>query len=290
MTKFRERASYDWTEDSLRILATPSSIARSTFFYVQEIGSFRTRPTYFTEREHLPSYLIVFTRSGKGYLNYENKSYLLLPNQLFFIDCMKYHYYETDKDDLWELIWVHFDGPATQGYYQFFQKHGSPVVTVNGDSSIDKIMNDLLDVQRKAHDIRTEPTSSKLLTDLLTDLLFAVNPTVSSNAFVPDFISNIMRDLEKRFNEPISLDQLSADFAISKYHLVREFKKYTGYTPNEYLINCRVSHAKKLLKYSDHSVSEISYSVGIDNVSHFINLFKKREQMTPLSFRKQWKN
>ncbi|MBT2720537.1 AraC family transcriptional regulator [Bacillus sp. ISL-46] len=287
MVTFKERASYDWSEDSVRIMATPSSIARNTFFYVQEIGSFQTKPNYFTEREHLPSYLIVFTRGGKGYLTYDNKKYTLLPNQIFFIDCMNYHYYETDKKELWDIIWVHFNGPASQGHYHYFQRHESPVVSVPENSHITQIMSNLLDVQQ-THDFHKEPISSKLITDLLTELIFAANTTIPSGALIPDSISSIMKELEKRFNARISLDQLASAHAISKFHLVREFKKYTGITPNEYLINCRISYAKKLLKYSDLSVSEIAYSVGIDNVSHFINLFKSREQITPLTYRKQW--
>jgi AraC-like DNA-binding protein len=287
MENFREHASYDWTEDSVRILAKPSPIARNTFFYVQEIGSFQTKANYFTEREHLPSYLVVFTRGGKGYLKYENKRYTVLPNQLFFIDCMNYHYYETNKDKPWNILWVHFNGPASPGYYQYFKKHGSPVVSVSPDSKVSTIMNDLLNIHR-THDLHTEPTSSKLITDLLTELLFAASTKGASGALIPDSIRKIMQDLERRFNERISLDQLAADNAISKFHLVREFKKYTGFSPNEYLINCRIAYAKKLLKYSDQSISEIAFAVGVDNVSHFINLFKTREQMTPLSFRKQW--
>ncbi|WP_144549211.1 AraC family transcriptional regulator [Bacillus sp. X1(2014)] len=287
MATFKERASYDWTEDSIRIMATPSAIAKNTFFYVQEIGSFQTKPNYFTEREHLPSYLIVFTRGGKGYLTYENKKYTLLPNQIFFIDCMNYHYYETDKNDLWDILWVHFNGPVGQGYYQYFKRHGSPVVSVSGNSTITQIMRTLLDAQQ-SHDLHKEPLSSKLITDLLTELIFAANPIFSSGALIPDSISTIMIEMEKRFNSRFSLDQLASEHAISKFHLVREFKKYTGSSPNEYLIKCRISYAKKLLKYSDLSVSEIAFSVGIENVSHFINLFKSREQLTPLTYRKQW--
>jgi AraC-like DNA-binding protein len=287
MATFKERASYDWTEDSTRIMATPSTVARNTFFYVQEIGSFQTKPNYFTEREHLPSYLIVFTRGGKGYLTYGNKKYFLLPNQIFFIDCMDYHYYETDKNDLWDILWVHFNGPASQGYHQYFQRHGSPIVTVPDNSTITQIMTNLLEVQQ-THDLHKEPFSSKLITDLLTELIFAANAPISSGVLIPDSISNIMNYLDKHFNSRMSLDHLASEHAISKFHLVREFKKYTGFSPNEYLINCRISNAKKLLKYSDLSVSEIAFSVGIDNVSHFINLFKSRELATPLNYRKQW--
>jgi AraC-like DNA-binding protein len=54
------------------------------------------------------------------------------------------------------------------------------------------------------------------------------------------------------------------------------------------MINIRATKAKELLKYSDQTILEISHLVGIDNVSYFINLFKDRTGLTPLSFRKSW--
>lgn len=63
-----------------------------------------------------------------------------------------------------------------------------------------------------------------------------------------------------------------------------------GIPVNEYLINTRISYAKELLKYTDMSVEEITYETGMNNVTHFINLFKKREAITPLKYRKAWRD
>uniref|UniRef100_UPI003568068E helix-turn-helix transcriptional regulator n=1 Tax=Cohnella sp. TaxID=1883426 RepID=UPI003568068E len=73
------------------------------------------------------------------------------------------------------------------------------------------------------------------------------------------------------------------------YHLSKEFKCYTGFSPNEYLIHTRITRAKELLRFTDMPVAEIALSVGVDNVSHFINLFRDRETMTPLAYRKTWR-
>jgi len=60
-------------------------------------------------------------------------------------------------------------------------------------------------------------------------------------------------------------------------------------TFTEYLITMRLNYAKELLKYTDESINEITFFCGMNNVSHFINLFKEREGMTPLQYRKQWR-
>lgn len=287
MGTYVERAAYDWTEDSVRLIATPSLTAKSMYFYVQEIGHFRTQPDYFTERQHLNSYLVVYTLAGKGYLNYQGKMYTVGPHQAFFIDCMNYQFYQTDRTDLWELLWVHFNGNSSRGYYEQFARNGSPVVTFGESNPIAGIMAQLLETHRQK-DVRTEPLSSKYLVDLLTELLLATNPLESSDSFLPAHIQKIAADLDKRFQEKISLDQLAKKHAISKYHLLREFKRYTGFTPNEYVINCRITYAKELLTYSDLTIGAIASQTGMDNVSHFINLFKKRVEMTPLAYRKKW--
>lgn len=288
MGNYVEKAAHDWTDDSVRIIATPSWTAKSTYYYVQEIGHFRTRPGYFTERQHLHSFLIVYTLSGKGYLRYRDRAYELRPGQLFFIDCQEYQHYTTDKRELWEMVWVHFHGSGSSGYYEQFARSGTPVLTLDEGSPIPGIIRQLLEINRRK-DVRTEPLSSKYLVDLLTELLMATHPPQNAGAFLPAHIQQIMGDLDRRFREKISLDQLASQHSISKYHLLRELKKYTGYTPNEYVILQRITYAKELLMYSDMTIAAIAAQTGMDNVSHFINLFKQRVEMTPLAFRKKWR-
>ena len=100
---FMERSSHDWSEDSIRLIITASQAARSTFLYAQEAGYFKTLPPYFTERKNLNSFLIVYTISGKGFLRYEDKDFILKEGQCFYINCMNYHYYKNFNNDLWEF-------------------------------------------------------------------------------------------------------------------------------------------------------------------------------------------
>jgi glyoxylate utilization-related uncharacterized protein len=75
----------DWTEDSVRLIATPSGLAKSAFFYVQEIGHFYAREHYYTEREHVQSFLMVYTIQGGGKLSYRGETHSLRAGQVFFL-------------------------------------------------------------------------------------------------------------------------------------------------------------------------------------------------------------
>lgn len=287
MASYHEKAVHAWTKESVRLIATPSLLAKSTYFYVQEVGQFQTLEKYYTERKNLNSYLVVYTISGKGHLTYKGKSYTLLPNQVFFIDCMDYQYYETDKQELWEILWVHFNGSSIRGYYEQYALKNNPVVTLEKDTKIPFIIRSIMDTHIQKS-IQTELICSKLLVELLTELILSIQDIKLSISDMPGFIQEMINLLDKNFNKKITLDDLSNHFLISKYHLAKEFKRYTGFSPNEYLINNRITYAKELLKYSELTINEIAQNVGVDNSSHFINLFKNRVDLTPFAYRKKW--
>lgn len=287
MGSYMENALCHWSEDSKRIMATPSLAAKTSFYYVQEVGHFRTGPRYFTERKNLNSFLVVYTLSGKGRLTYKEETYSLQSHQVFFIDCMEYQLYRTDERELWVIAWVHFNGSESQGYFDQYIKNGSPVVSFNPESGIPDVIHKLIQLHLKK-DIRTEPMSSMLIVQLLTELWLAANLDHPARTAIPEPLQNITKYLETRFDENISLDQLAQKFATSKFYLIKSFKKHIGLTPIDYLIHCRISFAKQQLKYTNHTVSEIARQSVVENVTHFINLFKEREGMTPLAFRKQW--
>lgn len=70
--KLLERGSNIWSDDSIRLILTPNNNAKKIYFYPQEIGYFKTTYPYFSERQYLYSFLIVYTLSGKGYLEYND--------------------------------------------------------------------------------------------------------------------------------------------------------------------------------------------------------------------------
>ncbi|MFC5470256.1 AraC family transcriptional regulator [Cohnella suwonensis] len=287
MREYREKASFDWSEDSVRIMATPSAFAKSSLYYAQEAGMFRAHSSYFTERENLDSYLIVYTLSGAGSLVYDDKSFGLQAGQLFYIDCRKYQYYKTASNEPWELIWLHFDGSSSRAYYDRFAAEGSPVLSLEKGSRIPGMMKEIVALH-ELRTIETELRGSRLIVDLLTELMLAVQQRDTPQLGIPSVVRDVIRHYDRRFAEKLTLDGLSEAFAMDKYALSKTFKKYTGFSPNEYLINVRIARAKERLRYSDMPVAEIAADVGIDNVSHFINLFRERESYTPLAYRKRW--
>jgi AraC family transcriptional regulator len=84
---------------------------------------------------------------------------------------------------------------------------------------------------------------------------------------------------------PLSLGTLAAVAQTSPAHFASLFKQATGRTPHQYVITCRMEHAKRLLVETDMLISEIGPQVGCADQSHFTALFRKHVSMTPQVYR-----
>lgn len=86
-----------------------------------------------------------------------------------------------------------------------------------------------------------------LLLSLFVEVDLAVVSASAKQVIVPDIIVAIQSYLDRNYSRNISLDDLSRIFSISKFHMSREFKRYVGKSPNDYLIGIRLDKAKVLL-------------------------------------------
>lgn len=87
----------------------------------------------------------------------------------------------------------------------------------------------------------------------------------------------------------LTLSELSEAFHRSRSSISHSFKKQNDMTLKSYCNRLKVNDAKIMLEYSDLPVTDIAYAVGFENLSYFINVFKKQEKCTPLEYRKNVK-
>jgi AraC-like DNA-binding protein len=82
----------------------------------------------------------------------------------------------------------------------------------------------------------------------------------------------------------LSLDQISHDLGMSKYHFLRRFHRQFDLTPYQYVLNCRINRARRHLM-SDRSISEVVYENGFADQSHFNRRFRSLYGATPGAYR-----
>jgi len=279
-----------WTDDSIWIINTPSEMAMESLFYVQEIGLFYCLPDFYTLHENISSFLISLTLLGECEYTYQKKTYTLKKGDLLFVDCKEYHTLQLKPNKKWDMIWVQFNGNSAYAYYSEYIKQKKATINVGEKQYIYKKLTEMLELNRQKS-VYCELLNSKHLTDILTELMI-LSGTVRDyrNNSLPDYIQMAINDIDTHFMDDLSLDHFAKMTSISKYYFLKEFKKYIGHTPYNYVKMVRINNAKRLLKHSDMSICTIAVETGFNNTPNFFSAFKKKLGMTPLQFRKCSRN
>lgn len=102
-------------------------------------------------------------------------------------------------------------------------------------------------------------------------------------------IGKVIDYIEENYNANIKLEDMAALTFMSIRNFQRIFKKAIGETPIDYLIQVRLSKARKLLRETATPIGEISIIVGFGECNYFSRKFKKIVGVTPYKYRLQVK-
>ncbi len=100
---------------------------------------------------------------------------------------------------------------------------------------------------------------------------------------LPPWLPQALQEL--RADPDISIEQLAHDIGISSPQLRRNFQKWFGASPREYLNRLRLEDARRLLETSELSVNDIAEHIGFLSPPHFSRLFKQTFGMPPARYR-----
>lgn len=260
---------------------SPSMAALEMFFYPLYAGRFLYESGYRLYRDTYDGFLIMYIQKGALTLEYENKTWQVTAGNFVFIDCFKPHAYYSDTG--WESVWCHFDGPAARTQYSSIVSHLGNVFPLADPLPV---LNKLISIYssfRTGAAIR-EPLMSKYLTDILT-VFHLYSPIRESSCNAILMAEDIISYIGEHFSEDIPVSDLAARAGLSQYHFIRTFRKETGFTPHEYLVNTRINTAKYLLKNTVLPVKEICFQTGFSCESVFCSSFKKHLGVTPAEYR-----
>ena len=101
--------------------------------------------------------------------------------------------------------------------------------------------------------------------------------------------ASIDQYIEQNLGEKITVEDICKHFRISRHLLYATFENESGDSIQEYIIKKRLRKAQHLLASTNLSVGQISAKVGYTEYNYFFRIFKERVGVTPLQYRKQFK-
>lgn len=134
------------------------------------------------------------------------------------------------------------------------------------------------------------------LMSILHDLSISRNTrTLSDASFTNEHFSYNSRRIEKAFeymntnyDKSITLGEVARLVSMTEVSFSRFIKKRTGNTFIDSLNEIRLGHASRMLIDTTHSIAEVSYNCGFNNISNFNRIFKKKKACTPKEFRENF--
>lgn len=103
-----------------------------------------------------------------------------------------------------------------------------------------------------------------------------------------DQMEKVYNFINTNYTRKISLTEVAQFANLTTISLGRLIKKRTGKTFVDFANEIRLGNASRQLIETDHSIAEICFATGFNNLSNFNRVFKKRQNCTPAQFRQNF--
>ncbi|MBW6498975.1 MAG: AraC family transcriptional regulator [Bacteroidales bacterium] len=120
---------------------------------------------------------------------------------------------------------------------------------------------------------------------VLSDSTFNVEDKCSYNS---RRVERVMNYTHLNFHRSIALGEVARLINMTETAFSRFFKLRTGMTYVDCLTEIRLGHASRMLIDTTHTIAEIAYDCGFNNISNFNRIFKKKKGCTPKELRKSY--
>jgi AraC-like DNA-binding protein len=100
-------------------------------------------------------------------------------------------------------------------------------------------------------------------------------------------IEQVVQYAKTHFAHPLTIDEMSRRFFISRARLTRQFREHTGQSFLEYVNACRLEQARNLLEESEWTAAMIGRYVGFRSPAHFHRLFLRERGVSPAAYRRE---
>jgi len=162
-------------------------------------------------------------------------------------------------------------------------KPGLAIIMLTGQSSKDIAIDAL---KGRADDYIEKPIDvGKFLETVQSALALKVRKGFIYPHGIHAKIEQARQFVERNFDKKVTLEDVAGQVCLSPKYFSRIFKEISGQGFNEHRLSVKTAQACELLVNSDHTVTEIAFRLGYQNLESFIRMFEKMMKVSPTQYR-----
>lgn len=232
-----------------------------------------------------PYYHWLQTTKGEGKIWIDGQSFSIDNNKgILIAPFIPHNYY--DNLSKWETSFVTFTGKLSSSINLIVGNEKFILIEEDESFSFKKWIDYIINMEEKKQ-ITNGNISVECYKFLINIYNKQENKNFSDNPLYLRYVLPIIKEIESNYFDNITVELLAKKVYISPQYLTRLFKNFLGCSTYKYLTNYRLIKAKEILVNKPNlPVSKVASLVGYEDTSHFIHVFKKETNATPLEFRK----
>lgn len=255
------------------------------FLRLRSSGHFHNMPTHYAQRSRPMDHLLIWVLGGSGFARTEGLSMSAKAGSLLSFRPGTPHEYGADRQEPWDIVWVHYQGRLAKAFTDAIRNFGGPHVALGLDDQLHDRWLELI-AAHLPHDPRGAVRVNTALYGLLGLVIHRlqqrsqVRPTTGTLN-----VHRLQTYIGQHLAEPITLAELARQVNLSPTHFARVFKQQVGISPINYVIQKRMMQASSLLTETNQPHKQIAAAVGYEDPFYFSRLFKKIVGVSPATYR-----
>lgn len=267
-----------------------SSVPPSLPLVLNCCGHFSDMPDHATVRARPRDWLLIWSLGGRGYCQTEGRSLDVQPGDLVLLLPRVAQRYGAERDDPWDILWLHASGPAAGPMWRGLRRFGDdgPCVRLGRDEVIrERFVELVVHSGRPTWPAAGEPVWPDTEAHAILGLMWRRLDQLTRVPRRPSPFDPVAvaRHIHDHLPDRLTLDSLAAVAGLSPAHFARLFRRHFGVSPIRYLNQKRIDVACAMLDESDMKLWQIAHRVGFDDPYYFSRLFRLHTGVPPSAYR-----
>lgn len=267
---------------SIHYFDEPSEFALRHLYYIQSIGRFDVNSSYKVNRFNYNSFLLIIMTNGTLCCHLDEQKVIAPAGAVILMDCHKPHAYYSVQPA--SFYFAHFGGADVETIYGLIHEQSGLMIETGDSDKLISIIENMLATKEQGKKLN-EPAVSADLYGILMTLLGA--STAGRYGFESkDLVDKATNYVMTHIGDNLTVPALAEQFGYSAGYFTSVFKRHTGFSPYQFILNCRLAHSQHLLSTTSLPVQVVADQSGFPNLANFSAAFRRAFSVTPSAYRK----